>query len=162
MRNWPYAWALAQAGDSPVRGKVAVAPLPRGGADGMHASTLGGWQLAVSRYSRHPDLAADLVLYLTSAAEQKRRTIEAAYNPTMPALYRDPEVRDANPIVTSLTEALAGSVTRPSGVTGKAYNRVSTRFWNATHSVLAGRESASAALQRLKRDLERLRRRSRW
>ncbi len=46
MRNWPYAWALSQAGDSPVRGKVAVAPLPRGGSNGTRASTLGGWQLA--------------------------------------------------------------------------------------------------------------------
>jgi trehalose/maltose transport system substrate-binding protein len=28
MRNWPYAWALAQAEDSPIRGKVGTAALP--------------------------------------------------------------------------------------------------------------------------------------
>src|SRR5687768_1961308 len=28
MRNWPYAWSLAQSGDSPVRGMVGIAPLP--------------------------------------------------------------------------------------------------------------------------------------
>ncbi len=162
MRNWPYAWALSQAEDSPVRGKVAVAPLPKGGVNGIPASTFGGWQLAVSKYSRHPDLAASLVLHLTSAAEQKRRAIQAAYNPSIPELYRDSEIRNANPIVASLAEALAGSVTRPSGVTGTAYNRVSTRFWNATHSVLTGREQADAALQRLARDLKRLRRRHGW
>ena len=30
MRNWPYAWALANAADSPVKGKVGVAVLPKG------------------------------------------------------------------------------------------------------------------------------------
>src|SRR5690606_3132311 len=34
MRNWPYAWALAQGDDSLVRGKVGVMPLPSGGAGG--------------------------------------------------------------------------------------------------------------------------------
>jgi len=30
MRNWPYAWSLAQSDDSPVKGKVGVVALPRG------------------------------------------------------------------------------------------------------------------------------------
>jgi hypothetical protein len=34
MRNWPYAWALLNAEDSALRGKVGVAPLPRGGLRG--------------------------------------------------------------------------------------------------------------------------------
>ena len=42
MRNWPYAWALAQSEDSPVRDRVGVATLPKGGAEGIHAATLGG------------------------------------------------------------------------------------------------------------------------
>ncbi len=162
MRNWPYAWALSQSPDSPVRHKVAVAPLPRGHEAGLHASSFGGWQLAVSKYSRHPDLAADLVLHLTSPTEQKRRSLEAAYNPTIRALYRDPELRNANPILPLIEGALAGSVTRPSSVAGPAYSRISARFWNAAHSVLAGRQSARGALQRLQRDLERLRRRAGW
>jgi len=61
MRNWPYAWALVQSPDSAVKDKIGVAPLPRGGATGSHASTLGGWGLAVSRYSARPKLAAELV-----------------------------------------------------------------------------------------------------
>ena len=64
-----------QGADSPIRGKVGVAPLP-GGTGGESVSTLGGWQLAVSRYSKHPAIAADLVRYLTSAKEQKRRAIK--------------------------------------------------------------------------------------
>jgi len=52
MRNWPYAWSLSQAADSPVKGKVGVAPLPAG-SGGKPAATLGGWQLAVPKYSKN-------------------------------------------------------------------------------------------------------------
>ena len=72
MRNWPYAWALVTDADSAVRGKVGVAQLPRG-PSGRRAATLGGQQLAVSRYSHHAELATQLVVYLTSRDEQKRR-----------------------------------------------------------------------------------------
>src|SRR5690606_36445569 len=97
MRSWPYAWALAQSEDSPVRDKVGVIALPRGGEQGRHAGTLGGWQLAVSRYSRNPEAAMELVRYLTSAQEQKRRAIAGAYNPTIIGLYEDEEILAANP-----------------------------------------------------------------
>jgi trehalose/maltose transport system substrate-binding protein len=161
MRNWPYAWALAEGQDSPVRGRVAVAPLPRGGADGSHASTLGGWQLAVSRYSRHPRLAADLVRYLTSAREQKRRAVEASFNPSRPELYRDAQILDANPFMGFLGAAMNDAVPRPSAVSGSRYNRLSNRFWNAVHSVLSGKRSAASALSRLERDMQRILRRGR-
>src|SRR3546814_12607591 len=45
MRNWPYAWALANAEDSPVAGKVGIAALPVG-EGGRPAAALGGQQLA--------------------------------------------------------------------------------------------------------------------
>ncbi len=50
MRNWPYAYAAAQEGNSPVKGKFNVAPLPTNpGQDPV--GTVGGWQLGVSQYS---------------------------------------------------------------------------------------------------------------
>ena len=39
MRNWIYAWALVNGKDSPIAGKVGVAPLPKGGLKGASAST---------------------------------------------------------------------------------------------------------------------------
>lgn len=161
MRNWPYAWALAQSDDSPVRDRVGVASLPRGGEDGVHAATLGGWQLAVSRYSRHPGLAADLVMFLTSPGEQKRRALEAAYIPTIPALYQDPDVLRANPFFGQLYATIVHALPRPSAVAGVHYNRVSSRFWNAVHGVLAGKQPAQPALEQLARDLKRILRRGR-
>ena len=159
MRNWPYAWALANGDDSPVRGKVGVAALPAGSAEGAPAAVLGGWNLAVSRHSRHPAEAADLVMYLCSAAEQKRRAIAAAYNPTIPALYDDPDVVAANPFIASLRPALEAAVARPSRVTGRHYNRVSHAFWSAAHDVLAGEAAPEPALDALAQRLRRLGRR---
>ena len=113
MRNWPYAWALANAPDSPVKGKVELAPLPTGGADDKHVAALGGQELAVSRYSQHPELAADLVLYLTSADEQKRRAIEGSFNPTITSLYKDPDILKANPYMGRLARIFASAIPRP-------------------------------------------------
>lgn len=158
MRNWPYAWALGNSEDSPVKGKIGVAALPKGGAEGKNTGALGGWQLAVSKYSENADVAADLVLYLTSAEEQKRRAIEGSYNPTIGDLYEDPDVLAASPFFGDLYDTFVNAVARPSKVTGENYNKVSNAFWNASHSVLSGGATADAALAKLDRDLKRIRR----
>jgi trehalose/maltose transport system substrate-binding protein len=162
MRNWPYAWALANAPDSPIRDKVGIAPLPQGGANGRHAAGLGGQQLAVSKYSEHPDLAADLVLYLTSAAEQKRRAIEGSFNPTIKDLYTDPEILQANPFMGELGEVFARTVARPSRTTGNRYNRVSTEFFTAVHAILSGSGDAASNLAALEKQLNGLSRNGQW
>jgi trehalose/maltose transport system substrate-binding protein len=162
MRNWPYAWALVNGADSPVRGKVAIARLPRGGANGRHAGTLGGGGLAVSRFSRHPDVAADLVAYLTGPQEQLRRALQGAFNPTRPALYDDPGLRKANPFMAELLDVLTGAVARPSAVAGSRYNQLSAIFWNAVHDSLSGRGDAASNLAAANRRAARLRRGGRW
>lgn len=162
MRNWPYAWALANAEDSAVKGKVGVVALPQGGAGGKHSATLGGWQLAVSRYSAHPAIAADLVRYLTSVEEQKRRAIAAAYNPTIPALYHDREVLAAVPFFDTLYDTFAHAVARPSAATRAKYSRVSAGFYNTVHGVLSGRTTPERGLAALERRLRRVSRGGRW
>ena len=152
MRNWPYVWALAQSEDSPVRGRVGVAPLPAG-EGGAPAATLGGWQLAVSKYSRHPALAADLAAFLTGPAEQQRRAIAGALQPTIAALYEDPDVIAANPFFARLAATFDAAVPRPSAPTGARYNRVSNAFFGTVHAVLAGERDAAEALAELDRRL---------
>lgn len=161
MRNWPYAFSLSQSADSPVRGKVGVTPLPRGGPDGRSSGTLGGWHLAVSRYSRHPREAADLVAFLTSAEQQKKRAIVGSYNPTIPALYDDPDVLAANAFFADLLEPLRNATTRPSRIAGPHYNRLSSDIWRAAHDILAG-ASVQPRLNALLDDLDRLKYRAGW
>ena len=162
MRNWPYAWALLNAADSALRGKVGVAPLPRGGPHGRHAATLGGWQLAVSRYSKNQEVAIDFVRHLTSAAEQKRRAIAGSYAPTIPALYDDPEVLAANPFFADFAAALPDAVARPSAVAGQQYAQVSTLFWEAAHNTLIGNGTARDNLAWLEDRLRLIKGRAGW
>lgn len=163
MRNWPYAWALANAEDSPVAGKVGIAALPVGeGGEGRPAAALGGQQLAVSRYSAHPQEAADLVRYLTGVEEQKRRALKGSFNPTRRSLYDDAELLAANPFYGTFLTILEGAVARPSTVTGRRYNQVSSAFVRAVHATLSGRGSAEENLAGLARALERLGRGGRW
>jgi trehalose/maltose transport system substrate-binding protein len=162
MRNWPYAWALANAPDSAVQGKVGITALPKGGEDDRHTATLGGWQLAVSKYSQNAEAAADLVRYLTSSEEQKRRAIEGAYLPTLPELYQNEEVLAANPFFEEMGVVLDGAAARPSSVTGAKYNQVSSEFYNAVHDVLSGKAEAPDRLAELESSLDRLSRGGRW
>jgi trehalose/maltose transport system substrate-binding protein len=161
MRNWPYAWGLANSADSPVKDKIGVTALPKGGKDGRHAAALGGWQLSVSKYSKNPDIAADLVMYLTSAAEQKRRAIEGSYIPTITSLYKDKEVLAARPFFGPLYDAVVNATPRPATVTGGKYNQVSTEFYNTAAAVLSGADPAKS-VKDLHAKLTRLGRGGKW
>ena len=154
MRNWPYAWALLQKPDSPVRGRVGVARLP----GTPSAATLGGWQLAVSAYSKHPDIAADLVMYMTSAQVQRARAIGGSFNPTRPALYQDREILEANAFMGQLSQVFESSVARPTTATGLKYPQVSQSFYNAAHEVMSRRAQGAEAVQRLDKRLRQIRR----
>ncbi|PAU64890.1 ABC transporter substrate-binding protein [Pseudomonas sp. PIC25] len=159
MRNWPYAWALVQSPDSVIKGKVGIAPLPKGGEAGTHASTLGGWGLSVSRYSAEPKLAAELVAYLTSAQQQKRRALIGAYNPVIESLYEDPDLLAAMPHYSQLRSILADGVMRPAAITADRYPRVSNALFDHVHGVLSGEASVDQAVTELGSDLKRIKRR---
>jgi trehalose/maltose transport system substrate-binding protein len=155
MRNWPYAYSLGNAEDSPVAGLFDATVLPSGDA-GHGAATLGGWQVAVSNYSENLDAAAAVAVFLTSESEQKRRAIVGSYNPTIASLYEDAEVLEATPIFGSLLDVFTSAVARPSTITAPNYNEASTLYFNAVHSVLRGDEDAETAMTLLELDLQDL------
>jgi len=159
MRNWPYAWPLGNSKNSPIKGKFAVAPLPKGKTkSGKHTGTLGGWNLAVSKYSKNIKAAVSLATYMASHRTQMERAPHG-YNPTIASIYHNKKFIAQNPFVGKLNATFSNGVARPSKLTGRSYNKVSNRFWNAVHSVLEGRTSAEKALARLEKQLNKIRKR---
>jgi len=156
MRNWPYAYALGNSADSPIKGKFDVTVLPKGtGPNATNAATFGGHSLAVSRFSKNPKAAADLVVYMASYEIQKQRAV-LGYNPTRPAIYKDAEVLKAAPFVGKMEDVMNSATVRPTTITGAKYPRVSEAFWNAVSSVLTGQAKAEDALTQLQATLNRL------
>ncbi|WP_062219183.1 ABC transporter substrate-binding protein [Aureimonas sp. D3] len=157
MRNWPYAYPLGNAADSPIKGKFDAVPLPAG-EGGQSAACLGGWNLAISQYSEHKDAAIELVKFLTSAEAQKSRALGTARLPTIPSLYEDPEIVAQQPLVAKWKSVFENATPRPSAPTKAKYNEVSQQFWTAANKTLAGQGDGAANLQDLERQLRRLKR----
>ncbi len=153
MRNWPYAYALASQEGKATAGKFDVAPLPAG-ENGNSSAVLGGWNLAVSKYSEHPELAAELALFMTGERVQKLRAVEGSFNPTIADLYQDEEVLEANPFFGDLYDVFTNTVARPSAEAGQDYSAVSERFFQAVHSVLNGESQAEDELAYLELEIE--------
>src|ERR1700738_4206394 len=155
MRHWPSAYLDSQAAGSPIRNKFDTALLPGGKAG--RVGTLGGWGLAVSRFSAHPREALELVRYLTRRDVQERRTHVVSQPPTLSELYNLPEVLAPNPRFEILNQAFRnGMVLRPSNVTGKKYQDVTDAYIQAVHSVLAGEKGAPEAAAALENELVRI------
>jgi trehalose/maltose transport system substrate-binding protein len=118
MRNWPYVYALASEEDKATAGKFDVAPLPAG-ENGSSSAVLGGWNLAVNKYSEYPELAAELAIFMTSEKVQKMRAVEGSFNPTIADLYEDQDVLEANPFFGDLYQVFTNTVPRPSAEAGE-------------------------------------------
>ncbi len=153
MRNWPYAYALGNGADSAIKGKFSVAPLPAGADGEAPASTLGGWNVAVSKYSKSQDAAIELVKFLTSAETQKKRAVELTNMPTIAALYDDKDVAAAQPFMPQWKPIFETAVPRPSAATKVKYNEVSSKFWGAVHNTLSGSGTAAENLELLEVEL---------
>jgi len=152
MRNWPYAYATSMADDSAVKDLFDVSALPAG-KSGAGAATLGGWQLAVSAYSEHPEEAADVALFMASYDEQKERAIVGTMIPTIMSLYEDADVMAAHAWFESLYDVFINAVARPSTATAPQYSAVSELFYRAVHDVLTGSKNGADAFEELELDL---------
>ena len=154
MRNWPYAYALGNGGDSAVKGKFDVTTLPKG--DGESAATLGGWNIAVSKYSKNKDASVSLALFLASTEHQKRRALQLSNLPTIVSLYDDAQIKSDQPIIPRWKDVFLNAVPRPSAPTKVKYNEVSSKFWNAVYNTLSNDGSAADNLEILEAELEEL------
>lgn len=152
-RNWPYAWPLLNAPDSPVAGKVGVALLPGFGGGGP-TPALGGWSFGIHSRTRHADAAWNFVRYMTGPEVQKAFARNGGRAPARHALYDDPDVLAANPQFEALGRSLETAAVRPRT---PAYAGVSLVLQRCFHraigdpdaDVLALTSDAATALDRL-------------
>jgi trehalose/maltose transport system substrate-binding protein len=152
LRNWPYAWNLFEEDGSGVKGKVGVAPLPSF-PGGQSASTLGGWQLGVNRFTRHPEAAGKLVRFLTSPAVQKTLALTIGYKPTRRALYRDPDLVRQQPFMASLYGIFMKA--RPRPVT-PYYMMITQVMQPAFSAAITGIETPAEALESAQKQSEHI------
>ena len=156
MRNWPYAYALGNGDDSAIKGKFDVMPLPVAADGDQPSSALGGWNLAVSKYSDEQEAAIELVKFLASKEVQKKRAVELSNLPTLSALYDDTDIAASQPFMASWKPIFQNAVPRPSAVAKVKYNEVSSKFWGAVHNTLSGNGSAAENLELLEVELTEL------
>ncbi len=154
MRNWPYAYGLGNGDDSAVKGLFDVTTLPTGGGNDTSAATLGGWNVAVSKYSQNQEAAISLALYLAGPEAQKTRALRASNLPTIVSLYEDADIAAQQPIIPRWKDVFLQAVPRPSAPTKGSYNEVSAKFWSAVHDTLSGTGTAAENLELLELELE--------
>jgi multiple sugar transport system substrate-binding protein len=153
LRNWPYVWAIGQdKTKSKVAGKTGIAPLPHWPGF-RSASTLGGWNLGISKYSRHPNEAWRFIRYMTDAQVQKLYAIKGGRLPTLRSVYADPDVLAASPHYRTLYPIFINARPRPSS---PIYPRISDLLQVELHRCLTGQKTVDAALQDAQAKLEDL------
>lgn len=141
--NWGYVWNRTQAdADSQIKDKVGVVPLPGFTAD-KAATCIGGWQLAVTAFSKYKAEAVKLVRYLSSPEVSKRQAILASHMPVFAEVFTDPEVLKANPWFKDALPVVQTARARP--VTPR-YNEVSEVIRTNMNAFLAGTKTQDAAL----------------
>jgi trehalose/maltose transport system substrate-binding protein len=135
-RNWPYQYGIGAGAGSKVKGKFSVTVLPHGTA-GHSVGTVGGWQLAVSKFSKRKGAAIEFVRYMTSPAVQKFDALTNSNVPTIVSVARDKAVVKANPY---LKPAIANvpRVTRPSRFLRAHYNEASKVIYQGVNQILNG------------------------
>jgi multiple sugar transport system substrate-binding protein len=132
--NWGFAWDRFQVDpDSQVKGKVGVMPLPAM-AGGKSATCVGGWQWAVSAFSKNKPAAASLVKFMSSPEASKFLAVEGSLLPVFASVYTDPDVVKAVPWFKDAAPVVTAGRSRP---LSKDYGQVSDVIRTTTSAVLA-------------------------
>jgi len=154
LRNWPYAHAEAQREGSPIRGKVAMAPLPTDSGE-PGSGTLGGYQLALNAHTPayKREAAVALVAHLTSFEANVTLALAYGRNPPRRAPYEDARLVAGAPLIAALLPMIERAKPRP--VT-PYYPMISDTLQGEFSAVIAGIRSPDVALGRAQRLVDHL------
>jgi len=148
--TWGYVWnRLENDADSKVKGKIGVTMLPHD-PGGRSATCIGGWQLAVSAYSKNKTEAVKFARWLSSPEVSKMQAILASHMPVFPSVYKDPDVLKANPWFADALPVVEGAKSRP---VSAQYPQVSDVIRSNMNAYLAGTKTTDVALGDMKNRL---------
>jgi multiple sugar transport system substrate-binding protein len=132
--NWSSAWdRFTDDADSQVKGKIGVMPMPAM-AGGKSATCVGGWQWAVSAFSKNKPESAKLVQFMSSPVASKYLAVEGSLLPSTASVYRDADVLKAVPWFKNAVEVVLGGQARPISA---RYGEVSDAIRTTTSAMLA-------------------------
>jgi multiple sugar transport system substrate-binding protein len=151
--NWGFAWdRFKDDADSQVKGKVGVMPLPAV-AGGKSATCVGGWQWAVSAFSKSKPAAANLVKYMSSPAASKFLAQEGSLLPTYQSVYTDADVTRAVPWFKDAANVVIAGQARPIST---QYGQVSDAIRTTTSAILARTKTPAEGVAEIEGRLSRV------
>jgi multiple sugar transport system substrate-binding protein len=111
--NYPYVYPSMKADQPALFKNFKWAPYPSITAGQPAKVTIGGDDLAISAYSKHPALAFKAALCLRDPANQKIAAIKGGLPPTLTALYNDPALQSAYPFRQLIEKQINDGAVRP-------------------------------------------------
>ncbi len=131
MTNYTFAYASAQAEAPEIGKQMGFARFPRVDANRPSKPPLGGFNLAVSSFSKHKDVAFDAAACLANSKSQMTATELDGLPPSRSDLYTDKVVTEAYPGFAQLVKkSIEESGPRP---TTPAYQDVSLALQRTLH-----------------------------
>lgn len=151
--NWGFAWdRFKDDADSQVKGKVGVMPLPAM-TGGKSATCVGGWQWAVSAFSKSKPEAAKLVQFLSSPSSSKLLAVEGSLLPTYQSVYTDADVVKQVPWFKDAANVVIAGQARPISA---QYGQVSDAIRTSTSAILARTKSPAEGVAEIESRLTRV------
>ena len=130
MVNYTYVWPSARANAPAVAEHMGWARWPALEPGRPSRVTIGGINLGVGTFSRHPVLARRAAACIASPESQRLAAARGGLPPTSDTLYDDPQVRVTFPFADLLRETLRDAVQRPKT---PYYNDVSLAISRTLH-----------------------------
>ncbi len=111
--NYPFIYPSMKTNNPEMFKTLKWAPYPAVSADQPTHVTIGGINLAVSSYSKHPDLAFEATLCLRNRENQMIGAVTGGVPPSIADLYDDPTLQESYPFAADIKASLATAAVRP-------------------------------------------------
>ncbi len=128
---------------SSVAGNVKLAPLPTSGEEYPSYNCNGGWNIGISSFSAHKEEALALVKFWTGSESQLYNAVMNSKMPSLPELYANAELVEAQPDMATMLDFAANCKNRPNSA---YYEEVSAAMQQAVMDVLMGTKDVVTAV----------------